>query len=142
MRRAARLALVVVAVCLVGMAVVDLVFGVDVTLMRFPSSRGEQDEWRRLRDPRDDVAEIYGRPEPHGDVRVLLLDRSALVVPPEAPDRRLLFRERGGAGVWLARTAWWRTSVAALAAATLAFVLGLGVSIRTPSGTPRRAPCG
>lgn len=139
MRRAARLALIVAGACLAGMACVDLLLGVDVTLMRSPSSRAEQDEWRRLRDPRDDVAEIYGRPEPHGDVRVLLLDRDVLVVPPEAPERRLLFRDRAP-GVMLARAAWGRVVLGALAAAGLAFVAG--VSTRTPSGALRRAPCG
>jgi hypothetical protein len=67
----------------------DLLFGVEVTQIHRVNSPEEQAEQRRLRDPRDDPAEIYGVPL-GGPRRVILVDRSDAFEPPEAPGRMLL----------------------------------------------------
>lgn len=81
---------------------IDLVFGYDVTLVFQPYTQAERDQWRAVRDPKDDVAEIYGHPAPGRDARVWLWRRGAdprLVRPAEEPARYLLLVEDGVAHV-------------------------------------------
>lgn len=63
-----------------------------------PHSEEERAEWRDLRDPRDDPAEIYGKPVPGRPVRVFVWQRKddrRLVQPAEAPRRYLLLLDGG-----------------------------------------------
>ncbi len=71
----------------------DAAFGVEVTILSRRWSAEEEREQRRLRDPRDDVAEIYGTPEGR-PVRVLFPRRESLIEPREEPGRRLLAVDR------------------------------------------------
>ncbi|MHC5010556.1 MAG: hypothetical protein ACYTG6_06325 [Planctomycetota bacterium] len=84
----------------------DALFGVEVTVLHHLYTPAEREAWRReVYDPRDDVAEIYGRPESAAPVRALVFDRSRLIRPAEAPARRLLFVDRrAGETVWARRT--------------------------------------
>jgi hypothetical protein len=115
--RAARAAIVlatIAALLLVGAGGIDLLLGHEVTLLHAAKSPAEQEEWRRLRDARDDPAEIYGQRE--GDpLRVVLLDRARLILPPEAPGRALLAVDRQARNVPLqSRTLWGYAGAAAL----------------------------
>lgn len=81
---------------------IDLVFGYDVTLVFQPYTEAEREQWRAVRDPKDDVAEIYGHPAPGRDARVWLLRREGdprLVRPAEEPTRFLLLVDDGVAEV-------------------------------------------
>ncbi|MFM8979336.1 MAG: hypothetical protein ACKOSS_02570 [Planctomycetia bacterium] len=102
--------------------VLDLGWGHEVTLLHARKSAGEQAEWRRLRDPRDDPAEIYGQPE--GAPLRVIAGRAGLLAPPEAPGRLLLCVDRARGEVPLqARTLWGWTCCAALVLATGALLL-------------------
>ncbi len=71
-----------------------LLWSREVTLVEGRHGAAEVQEWRRLRDPRDDPAEIYGAVAPGPPRRVLLppwSDPTPLVPLPEAPGRLLLF---------------------------------------------------
>lgn len=72
----------------------DALFAVDVVPMTGRRTEAEVREWRRLRDPRDDPAELYGQPAPGAARRVHVWPasaRDALESVPEVPGRRLLF---------------------------------------------------
>ena len=84
--------------------------GHEVTVLRTRHTVAEIAEWRALRDPRDDVAEIYGVADPIGPRRLLVWpwdDRLELFVPPEDPRRTLLFVDRApDAHLVSARVLW------------------------------------
>jgi hypothetical protein len=82
----------------------SLVAGEEVTILARARDAEERAEQRRIRDPRDDPAEIYGVPEP-GAVRVVFPRPDRRILPPEAPGRVLLVVDRlAGDRVLLART--------------------------------------
>lgn len=86
-RRLAFAALVVLGVALAA----DAFVAVDVTYVLPPTdAEGAGAGFA----PGDDPALRHGVPVPGGTERVLLADRSRLVTPPEAPDRRLLILPR------------------------------------------------
>lgn len=123
--RAAIVLTTIAALALFSAAVLDLGAGVEVTLLHNLKDAQEQSEWRRLRDARDDPAEIYGQPD-GAPLRVLLFDRARLLAPPEAPERRLLGVHRAAGDVPLqSRTLWRYALTTALPALVLAGVLGL-----------------
>lgn len=120
--RAAAVLATAAALLVLGAGALDLVLGHEVTLLHAPKSPEEQAEWRRLRDPRDDPAEIYGQPE--GAPLRVLVARDRLLAPPEAPGRLLLVVDRAGGDVpWQARTLWGGAGSAAAALATGALLL-------------------
>lgn len=119
--RAAIVLTTIAALALSGAGLLDLAAGVEVTLLHNVKDAQEQAEWRRLRDARDDPAEIYGQPD-GAPLRVLVFDRSRLIAPAEAPDRRLLGVDRAGGDVPLQTRTLWRY---ALTLALPALVLGL-----------------
>lgn len=123
-RSRAAAALAVAAALVVGGALaLDLGWGAEVTLLHALKSPEEQEEWRRLRAPADDPAEIYGQPEGPA-LRVLLLgDLPAPVQPVEAPGRLLLAVDRTGSRVPLQTRTLWR--YAALLAAPLLLTAAL-----------------
>jgi hypothetical protein len=121
---AAALLLGVAAVSTAAALVVDLGFGLEVTPLHNPTDALEQQALRRLRDPRDDPAEIYGVPE--APLRAVVLDRRRLIRPPEAPERTLLVLDRAlGADLLQARTVWRVALTVAAPALLLALALGL-----------------
>ncbi len=128
--RAAIVLTAIAALALLGAGLLDLVAGVEVTLLHNVKSAQEQAEWRRLRDARDDPAEIYGQPD--GDpLRVLDFDHSRLITPVEAPERRLLGVDRAAGDVPLQSRTLWRYALSvALPALLLAGVLGLLARLR------------
>ena len=73
-------------VLFLGVALVDACLGVDVTYVLRPQEASAVGAGFA---PGDDPSWRHGVPVPGGTVRVLLLDRSRLVTPPEAPARRL-----------------------------------------------------
>ena len=87
-RRLAFAALVV----LVATAAADAVWGVGVRYVLAPA---DADDAAAGFVPGDDPARRHGAPVPGGPERVLLLDRSRLVVPPEAPEQPLLVLPAG-----------------------------------------------
>jgi hypothetical protein len=101
--------------------------GEEVTFLARVNDEAEREEARRIRDPRDDVAEIYGVAEPGGAVRSMFLDPARRIVPREDPSRVLYAVDRvRGQTVFLARTFLAYAVVAgvvllAVGAATLAF---------------------
>lgn len=111
---------------LVLAGVVDLAFGVEVTLLARTRSTAEREAWRAAGwDPRDGVAELYGIVEPPPGLRVIVLDRDRLLTPDEAPALRLLPIDRAaGEGVLLSRALWLRAGVAAACLALAVVVLG------------------
>jgi hypothetical protein len=92
---------------------IDACFGVEVTILARVHDPEEREAWRRTGfDPRDDVAELYGRPEPPPRLRVLVFDRDRLIRPAEAPGRRLLPLDRArGEDALPTRALWFRTAV-------------------------------
>lgn len=87
---------------------IDAWLGVDVTFLILPKDAEARAEWRAIRDARDDVAEIYGRPVPGKARRVILPAGDAdprVIVPREAPERRLLLST--GTDVWDAEQVRW-----------------------------------
>jgi hypothetical protein len=93
---AASLLVLAVLVPLAGFAAQALLVR-EVTVIVRRNDPAEVEEWRRLRDVRDDPAEIYGVTEPGGPRRVVLppWERRVDLRPlPEAPDRLLLFVDR------------------------------------------------
>ena len=84
-----------------GAAVLDLGFGLEVTPLHAVNDALEQAALRRMRDPRDDPAEIYGVPE--RPLRAVVLDRARLIHPPEDPGRALLPERRRAASLSLLR---------------------------------------
>lgn len=87
-RRLALAALVVV----LATAAADAWWGVGVRYVLAPA---DADDAAAGFAPGDDPARRHGAPVPGGPERVLLLDRSRLVVPPEAPDQPLLVLPAG-----------------------------------------------
>lgn len=76
----------------------DAAFGRTVTMMTGRHDQAEVTEWRTLRDPADDPAEIYGQPLPGGPTRVFLVpgpSGAPLVSMPEDATRQLLFVDEG-----------------------------------------------
>jgi hypothetical protein len=133
-RVAAWLALGAIAAALLA----DLLVGVRVTVLHRLKSPAEREAWRReVFAPGDDPAEIYGHPEP-GTLRILLLDRARLLVPGEAPDRRLLFVDRAAGEAPLETKTLWAYAGAAAAGllltAALAWAASRGRRQRVPSG--------
>jgi hypothetical protein len=128
--RAATLLAMVAALVLLGAGGIDAILGQEVTLVHAAKSPAEQVEWRRLRDPHDDPAEIYGQPE-GAPLRVVLLDRTRLIDPPEAPGRLLLPVDRARGDVPLqSRTMWMVAAASAVGALALAGVLALIARVR------------
>jgi hypothetical protein len=123
--RAAVVLATIAALLLLGAGGLDLAFGRSLTLLHAAKSPAEQAEWRRLRDPRDDPAEIYGQPE-GAPLRVLVFDGERVIDPPEAPGHLLLAVDRARGEVPLqSRTLWLRVGLAALGLLVLAGVLAL-----------------
>ncbi|MFM8386607.1 MAG: hypothetical protein ACKOCB_07330 [Planctomycetia bacterium] len=103
--RAAAVLAIAAALLACTAGVVDLWLGHEVTLLHATKGPEEQAEWRRLRDARDDPAEIYGQPE--GSPLRVIVPRSRLLAPPEAPGRLLLPVERArGEAPLQARVLW------------------------------------
>ncbi len=104
--------------------VVDLLFGVEVTILARMRSPAERAEWRSAGwDSRDGVAELYGIVEPPPGLRAVVFDSDRLVRPPEDEALVLLPVDRlAGENVLLARAWWFR---AALVGAVLACVVAL-----------------
>ena len=127
------LALAVLAVAGLELALARL--GVRATLLSRRNTPAEEDEQRRVRDPRDDVAEIYGVPVGEADLEVVLVAADRFVTPREAPDRRLLVVAPGEAPPLQARTVRYagRAAAAVLAAAG---VLVLAWPRRRPGAVP------
>lgn len=121
MRRAILAGLLPLAIA----GVIDLAFGVDVTLLAKVRTDAEREAWKTSGwDRRDGVAELYGIVEPPPNMRVIVLDRDRLVHPPEDKTLVLLpLDRRAGEDVLLARSLWGRTAllsaVLALISATL-----------------------
>jgi len=104
-RSAVGILLLVLAVLgIVGLELALARLGVRATLLSRRNTPAEEDEQRRVRDPRDDVAEIYGVPVGGVDLEVLFVDADRFVTPREAPDRRLLPVAPGEAPPLQART--------------------------------------
>src|SRR5262245_61010736 len=83
-RRAGHGALLLGALVLVATWASILAFSEVVRILARRNDPRDEAEARRLRDPRDDVAEVYGIPE--GDpVRVVFPDPAARIDPVEAP---------------------------------------------------------
>lgn len=118
LRRAALALAAAAALALLAAAALDVLAGVEVTLLHNPTSPAEQAEWRRLRDPADDPAEIYGVPE-GPPLRVLLLDRRDAIEPPEAPGRVLLVTQRAAGRVPLQTRTLWRWTLSGAGPALL-----------------------
>ena len=94
-----------------AVALIDAAFGRDVTLLLTLHDETEREQARKIYDPRDDVAEIYGRVESPSRVRVIVLDDKRLITPSESPMRRLFFVNRAaGETALLARALWWRVA--------------------------------
>lgn len=129
---------VIGTLAILGALLVDRAFGVDVTILGRLKSPDEQAEWRQLRDPKDDVAEIYGVVEPpRGRNRVLVAEGDPrLIIPEEDPERRLLFVDRadGDSVVFADQVRF----VARVVAALLLFA-ALGVLIIDRARTRRAA---
>lgn len=105
-------------------ALTDTIWGREVTLLMRLHDATERAEARAIYDPRDDVAEIYGRVEPKGHLRVIVFDDTRLITPAEDPSRRLLFVDRpAGASVLPARTLWGRAGYLMFGLAALGIVL-------------------
>jgi hypothetical protein len=112
-----------------------VLFGEEVTILNRLHDEAAREEQRRVRDPRDDVAEIYGVPE-RGSLSVLWPRPERRILPAEDPGRVLLFVDRlGGESPLLARVV---AAVAGVAGALL-FVAGLGLLL-SGSVSPRRLP--
>lgn len=112
------------ALALAGALVLDLALGVEVTPLHNATDAREQEERRRLRDARDDPAEIYGVPE--RPLRAVVLEPARLLRPPEDPRRALLVVDRaGGADLLQARTLWRYAATVAIPALALGLVCGL-----------------
>lgn len=93
------------ALALAAALVLDLGFGLEVTPLHNVHDAREQAALRRMRDARDDPAEIYGVPE--APLRAVVLDRSRILRPPEAPARALLPLDRArGRDVLQSGTVW------------------------------------
>jgi hypothetical protein len=94
LRTAARVLLGLAILIPLAAFALDTLFALDVTLMLDRHDAEEVREWRALRDPADDPAEIYGQCAPGPARRVHVLPwrrRAALLAVPEAPGRLLLF---------------------------------------------------
>lgn len=104
--------------------VVDLAFGVEVTILARLRTPPERAEWLRAGwDPRDGVAELYGIVEPQPGLRVIVFDSERLVHPPEDDALVLLpVDRRAGEDALPARALWLRAAVIGLA---LAFLVAL-----------------
>ncbi len=121
--RAAGALVALAALLLAGTGAADLLWGVEVTLLHGPTSPEEQAEWRRLRDPADDPAEIYGQPE-GPPLRVILpAPGPALLHPAEAPGRALLVVDRAGGRAPLQSRTLWRWAATAAGPLLLAGLL-------------------
>jgi len=76
--------------------VTDAAFGQTVTLLTGRHRPAEITEWRQLRDPADDPAEIYGQPLPLASQRLLFLPwqtKPDLLPLPEDEARTLFFAD-------------------------------------------------
>jgi hypothetical protein len=114
MRRAGRVLLALAVLGPLAAWAFGAALGEEVTLLHRRNDAAEEAEARRLRDPRDDPAHVYGSPEP-GRVRVLFPDAARRVVPVEDPTRVLLHVDRvHGETVLDARTLLVRTAAVAL----------------------------
>jgi hypothetical protein len=132
-RRGSTVCFLLAAAVGIGAACGDALLGRRATILLRLHDEEERAEQRRLRDARDDVAEIYGTPVP-GTERVILFDPSRWIEPPEAPDRSLVLlgdaRERG-----TSPARWW------LGAAVLGSALALtGATLRRSVGARRPLP--
>ena len=140
--RAAIVFLTIAALALCGAGLVDLLAGVEVRLVHNAKSEAEQEEWRRLRDARDNPAEIYGQPD-GGPLRVVVWERERLIRPAELPGERLLVVDRAHGDVPLqSRTLWRYALTVAVPALGLALVLGWIARrrrARSEPGAPRAA---
>jgi hypothetical protein len=129
------------ALALLAALVLDLAFGLEVTPIHNANDLVEQAALRRMRDPRDDPAEIYGVPE--RPLRAVVFDRERLIRPPEAPDRALLPVHRAiGVDVLQARSVWRYALTVAAPALLLALVCWIA-SRRVPprdAGVARQGP--
>jgi hypothetical protein len=131
-RRAAGILLLALAVLgIAGLEFALARLGVRATVLPRRNPPAEEDEQRRVRDPRDDVAEIYGVPVGGADLEVVLVDEDRFVTPREAPDRRLLAVAPGEAPPLQARTVRYAGRAAAAVLAVAGALLG---------AWPRRRP--
>ncbi len=120
--------------------VADAAFGRTVTLMTSRHDGLEIAEWRTLRDPSDDPAEIYGQPLPGGPERLILLPgaSTATLAPlPEDASHVLLFVDEGRPPPRLRAVAvlTWSVGVGALLMA-----LGLALAARHRRRSPVARP--
>ena len=96
--------------------VIDVAFGVEVTLLAKTRTPAERTAWRDSGwDPRDGVPELYGVVEPPEGLRVIVWDHDRLVHPPEDASLALLPIDRAaGEDPLPARALWLRAGATSL----------------------------
>jgi hypothetical protein len=133
LRRAGTACLVVGGVLIAVTWVAVLAFSEEVQILARRHDPADEAAARSARDPRDDVAEIYGIPEGR-PVRVVFPEATHRIDPPEAPGRVLLFVDRAhGESPLLART------LAATGSAGGALLLAAGAALLLGARRPRTA---